>query len=436
MTINKKLVSDSIELSAIKTDKFKTGIITFTLTLPLTQDFYLNSLLLTGILRRGTEKYPRMADINRRLDELYASSLDIRCNMLGDSLLIIFSGEFLDSRYVYSDDDIVAGIIEMVAQMLLFPNHSEDSFDEKVFEQEKKCVSDALRSEVNNTRVYAAIKCNELMNRDNTDYPTVDGLLGRLGEVSAKDVFKFYKNEVLNASIDVFYIGNETVDAIGEKILKEFDGFIGAESRRATTATEALTLEFISKTKSMPVSQGKLTMGFFAGVDVIDDNYYSALVLNEIFGGFASSKLFLNVREKMNICYYCSSSYSIYSGIMLVSAGIDSSNHRIAERAILDQLEEIKNGNISDDELSSAKKSLVNCYKQIYDNPLDIQSFHGGRALFGIEESVESCQEKIAAVTNESIVSIARDIKYIAEFFVEENLSEAQDDFAEDDDDR
>lgn len=434
MIINKKSISDSIELSAIKTDKFKSGIITFTLTLPLDQRSYLMSLLIAGILRRGTDVFPKMADINRRLDELYASSVDIRSNMLGDSLLLIFTAEFLDDRYVYPQVDILGGVIEVVAQMLLRPIHNKNSFPKKTVAQEIKCVSDSLRSEINNTRVYAAIRCNELMNRDNPSYPTVDGLLKELEVVTSQEIYSYYINTVLNSPLDVFYIGSAEMDTVAHKISSEFNGFVGSPTAHNSTITNHVSKEFAVMTKSMPVTQGKLNMGFDIGCNILNDEYCAALVMNEIFGGFSSSKLFLNVREKMNICYYCSSSYSIYSGNIMVSGGIDNSNRAIAKEAILAQLKEIQNGNITDDEISLAKKSLLNCYKQIYDNPYDIQAFYGGRVLFGIEENIDECQKKIMKVTRQEIIDVANKVKYVAEFFVEGNSTNADNALEEDTD--
>ena len=432
MIINKKIISESIELSAIKTDKFKSGLITFTLTLPLDQRSYLLSLLIAGVLRRGTEIFPKMADINRRLDELYASSVDIRSNMLGDGLLLIFTAEFLDDRYIYPPVDVLGGVIEVVSQMLLHPIHNKNSFPKKTVAQELKCVSDSLRSEINNTRVYAAIRCNELMNRDNPSYPTVEGLLKELEGVTSQDIYRYYKDVVLSSPLDVFYIGNADADVVADKVLVEFKDFKGSKTSHNATISNRISKDFATMTKPMPVTQGKLTMGFDVGCDILSDDYYAALVMNEIFGGFSSSKLFLNVREKMNICYYCSSSYSIYSGNLMVSGGIDNSNRAVATEAILAQLKEIQNGNISDDEIFSAKRSILNCYKQIYDNPYDIQAFYGGRILFGITESIEECQKKLSAVTRQEIIAVANKMKYVAEFFVEGTSTGASNSLEED----
>jgi predicted Zn-dependent peptidase len=109
---------------------------------------------------------------------------------------------------------------------------------------------------------------------------------------------------------------------------------------------------------------------------------------------------------------------------MLISSGIDTSNKDIAKDAILEQINDIKNGKITDTEFSAAKKSLINCYRQIYDNPLEIQAFFGGRSLFEIGETIDECIENIMSVDIKGVVAIANNTRIIAEFFVEGNASD------------
>ena len=171
----------------------------------------------------------------------------------------------------------------------------------------------------------------------------------------------------------------------------------------------------------MPVSQGKLSLGFRTGVcsDSGTKDVYVAMMLNELFGASPASKLFLNVREKMSLCYYCSSSYHRYSGILTVNCGIESKNRALAEEAILAELNELAKGNISEIEFHAARKSLENSYRQIYDNPFELQAFYGTRELFGISETIEECRLSLLEVTAEEVAALAKKIIYDTSFFVE-----------------
>ena len=171
----------------------------------------------------------------------------------------------------------------------------------------------------------------------------------------------------------------------------------------------------------MPVSQGKLALGFSTGAVASADNdvSYTAIMLNEILGGSASSKLFLNVREKLSLCYYCSSSYSNFSGVMLISSGFEFKNYEVARKAIFEQIEDIKNGKISDAEFLAAQRSITSSYRQLYDSPFDLQAFFGDRALFGITDGIEEAIEKILAVTKKDISALASNIKHESSYFIE-----------------
>ena len=165
-------------------------------------------------------------------------------------------------------------------------------------------------------------------------------------------------------------------------------------------------------------------MGFRTGVitEPSRDDCYIAMVFNEVFGGSPASKLFMNVREKMSLCYYCSSSYSQYTGVITVSSGIEVSKREIAEQAILAQLQDIQQGNISETELHAARISLENAYRQIYDNPFDLQTFYGTRSLFGIPGDIDECRKKIASVTKEQIVALAQAVTCDTVFFIKGTL--------------
>ena len=171
----------------------------------------------------------------------------------------------------------------------------------------------------------------------------------------------------------------------------------------------------------MPVSQGKLAIGFKteACISENDDRQYTAIVFNELFGGSAASKLFLNVRERLSLCYYCSSSYDRYTGTLTVSSGIENKNRNIAEEAILFELENIKQGKITETELDAAKKSLLNGYRQINDNPYDLQSYYTNRSFFGFYDDIETAKAKVSQVSAKDISEFASSIVCDSVFFVE-----------------
>ena len=421
MVFNKEKITDGIYLSVMPSEKFKAGVIAFSLTVPLTRCGSAYSNLLSGLLRRGTQKYPSMASLNRRLDELYGSYVEVKSHRIGDNLSITIICEVLDNKYIPDGTDALGGVIDIISDMLLNPTFLQEDFDTTVFEQEKRVILDALNAEINNTRVYAIRRCTELMYEGNESHPTVAQSKKIVENATIDDVKQHYYTLLSSAPLEIFYIGATPTEQIKTSLLHSFSTHTFCTGSNIRPALPVRRNSFSQGHEPMPVSQGKLAMSFSTGIciNAEDDSYYVALMLNEIFGGSASSKLFCNVREKMSLCYYCSSSFSTYSGLMTVSSGMEVKNFELVRSAILDQLDQIRRGNITEQELAAAKKSIINAYRQLYDSPFDLQSFYSGRMIFSISDTVDDCIRKLEAVTVDRIVDIAGKISLDALFFVE-----------------
>lgn len=420
-------VSDGIQLSCIQTEKFKSNILTLTVCLPASKEQAALRAVLPGVLRRGTQRYPDMASIHRRLDELYASCIELTNSRIGRMPIFTATAEFLSDSYVTEGGSVFDGVLDMLAEMLLHPRMENGCFPASDVQQEIGFSQDAVRSEINNTRAYAAIRCLELMNRNDADFPTLNDLAQQLPTLSAQQITDYYRQYVLTAPLHAFYVGNLPPETVANRLQAAFAEWHVQRSDSLLLPTVAVGADFLSQTEQMPVAQGKLTMGFRTDCcdNGSDHRVYTALVFNELFGGAASSKLFLNVREKMSLCYYCSSSYHRYTGIVTVSAGIDSKNRAVTEAAVLEQLASIERGEITQSELDAAKRSLQNAYRQIDDNPFELQAFYGTRGLLGLRASVEESRRQLDAVGVEEIAALARQCRPETVFFVEGTKADA-----------
>ncbi len=429
MIFSKEMIADGIYLSVMPSDKFKAGVIALSLTVPLTRHGSAYNHILSGLLRRGTQKYPTMAILNRSLDELYGSYVEIKSTHVGNNLSLTFICEVLDNKYIPDSTDALGGVIRIVADMLIHPLFMTKDFDVSLFHQEIRVILDALNTEINNTRVYAVKRCAEMMFEDCDNYPTVAETKKIVAATTLDDIKEHYRVLISSAPLDVFYIGATNPESIKSSLISAFSSLQFGTQSKLCTARPIVRSRFSETIEKMPVSQGKLAMCFSTGccISSENDDYYTALMLNEIFGGSPSSKLFLNVREKMSLCYYCSSSFSTFTGIMTVSSGIEISRFEQAKSAVIEQLEQIKQGNITENELSAAKRSILNAYRQLYDSPFDMQSFYSGRALFGIPDTIEDCLRKLSSVTVADIASLAQNVRLDALFFVEGTADDSVD---------
>ena len=437
MIPTKHQVSEGIILNSVKTDKFKSSLLTFTVNLPMTKKNTANNMLLTAVLKRGTRSYPSLAAMNKRLDELYSTSLDVRSARIGKNLTTTVICDILDPAYIPCGESILGDVLKMVVEIIRYPHLENGTFPKTVVEQEKRFLTDSLNSVVNNTRAYASERLHEACYRLDKEFPTIEELKSAVSEIDEATLTEFYFNVWKSSTLNVFYVGSTDEKIIAKAIKDNFAPWT-TESITPVVQPQAEPIcPFTSQSEKMPVSQGKLAISFKTGVCASDIGEIHALtVLNEVFGASPASKLFLNVREKLSLCYFCSSSLNRYAGVITVSAGIENKNKDIAINAIKKEFEDIKNGNISDFELTAAKRSLINGVDQICDSPYDIQSFYSNRAFFNFTETLEIAKKGFLEVTAEQISSIAKNTVLDSIFFVEgdkasEDIDEKENDYDE-----
>lgn len=412
-------ISEHLRLCAVQTDKFKAGTITFHIAMPVSPKNVAFASVLCGVLKRGNKKYPTVTDVYRRLDELYASSLDVRTSFNSSEISLSLSSELLDNAFAPCGTDILDGIIELISLALLCPVADGNGFAESTVAREVATLRSALLAESNNTQSYALIRVKEMLCRENPNYPTLEALLGVLDDIDARSLWAFYLELVSYSPLDVFYVGGTDAETVAKKLGTYFGSYAPTKSFSQDAKAPDAPLQMSERSEQMSVSQSKLALGFHSSVNLMSTDYHAAILFNEIFGASPISKLFVNVREKMGLCYYCGSSYNTFSGALIVSSGIEGSRRELAEREILAQLDTLKRGEISDAELAAAKKSLINVYRQIYDNPFDISNFHSSRMRLGIDESIEDCISAFDAVSLEDIVRVAKTFVHDTTFFIE-----------------
>ncbi len=434
MLLQKSVPSESISLSSITTDKFKTGLLSFSVTLKnerLTSPY---ALLLTELLQRATESYPKKALLQRKLDELYSASVSIRCLKAGKNRMFHFSAEILDNSYTDSTD-VASETCFVLYELMLRPLLDENGlFAKDSVEREKRRVITYLKSAINNPSRYATIRLSEMLRRSDETLMTLEEMIDAVEKCDAASLTDFYRSSLVGRPVEVFYIGSLSHEEIEERVMSCFASH-KPENAKAVTPLCAVypERECQRKEEAMPISQGRLSLGFRSDVMPDSEDYYAMVIFNELFGGSPASKLFMNVRERMSLCYSCSSYYNPTTGSVRVNAGISSQNREIAERAILEEFANIQNGKISKRELLCAKNAVANSYREIYDCPADIASFYLNRTTFGVVCTIDECREKFSRISADDVIRVANRIKLDSVYFLRadgtpENDGEEEDD--------
>jgi len=235
----------------------------------------------------------------------------------------------------------------------------------------------------------------------------VAGDIDIVEKITPEQLYAQYKTLLNTAAVEVLYVGSMEPSYIAELISKylPFDARKPAPMETVVRTTAGEVKYHIDK---MQINQCKLSIGLRTGTTLKDKDYIKFALFNELFGGSPSSKLFMNVREKKSLCYYCQPIVEAVKGVMVIASGVDIKNKDTTFEAIMEQLKDIQNGNISDAELRDARKSLENFYREITDSPASICSWYLARIIAGRADSPEEAAKLVNAVTKQDIIDISK----------------------------
>lgn len=420
MLFSQKNIGNNVTLNLFKTDKFKSNYVSISFIQPLSNDTAAAFSLLSRVLKRGCKKYRNQKEISRRLEELYASDIYFKVTKIGDLQVLNFSADMLSNEYAVDDTDITGSVIELLHDIILDPllDESTGLFLDEYVETEKEKLIDTIKAEKNNKNKYAVSKCIKLMCANEVFGISEKGTEAKIKATTPKKLLECYKQMISNSKIQLFFVGNFELEDI-EKYALPFAGLTKEENIALPETHIVRKAGFVKTyTEDINAQQGKLSMGFRTSKVLSDADYDAFPLFIEVFGGSPTSKLFMNVREKMSLCYYCTALPDASKGIMIVTAGIENDKKTTAESEILNQLEDIKRKNISDDEINCAKASLKNSYMSIYDSPQAIESWYFRRVINGISVSPVDFYKKIEATTKEDLSKIAEKITLDTIYFM------------------
>ncbi len=430
MEPNRKILSPALALSCIKTEKFKTEMLSVSILSPIDRISSPRALLALSTLKRGTERYPSQRALDRRLGELYSTSVSIRCHKVGNCHLLGFCADMLGKEYTDDKTDVFGGTVELLCQLLFHPLTDESGcFLPAYMESEKNTQCDNIAAAINNPRAYAAGRLRDILYEGD---PYGVHLLGDIESVRAttpEQLRDCYHKLIDENRFEVFYVGSRDRDEVEEVLRRELLPALGDRPRSKPSQhplpLEAREIRRVSE--EMPLAQGKLAMGFSCGVHIGDADYYAMRVMNELYGRSPISKLFVNVREKLSLCYYCSSSYDSFKGTITVSSGIASENREMAESEIVKQLQTIADGQVTDVEFEAAKRSILNSCRSTLDSPSALEGYYLMREELGINCSLERFADEIGRVSLSDVIRVASKVRLDCVYFLNGNGEEGED---------
>ncbi|MBQ4113123.1 MAG: insulinase family protein [Clostridia bacterium] len=418
--------------------RFKTARLSLVWVFPANAEASPLTTLLFGIYRRGSENYPRLALLNRRLDELYGTTLSIRNYLYGDSHVVIYTAEMPERVFLPPADahmNILGGVMELLADMVLRPlREANGNLRADAVEKEKQSLCDSLRSLRNDTRAYAGNRLREIMCGGEPYGISIGGTVEQVTAITPAQVTAHHESLLSRVRLEVFYTGRAIEDEVKAAWDAAFGGWEPELLYLSDTSPHSPSESPRAHTEDMEVSQGKLCMGWSCGENFATlrddpDALAAYAVCNELFGVMQSSLLFRRVREELGLCYFCDSALDMTKGILWVSCGVRPDKREEAEAAIRAELTALQGGRISPADVELAKLSLQNAYRQMGDSQASLEIFALNRLLNGTPDTPEEELSRVMNVTLTDVARVAATFKPDTVFFLNGTAEGEEEDY-------
>lgn len=445
-----------IKIKRFENNKFKTNEIAVFVTIKQTIENATKNALIPAVLRRGSANYNSQLEISKKLENMYGASFNCGVDKSGDYIILKFYIETINNEYSDSNENLAQEAFDLLTDIVFNPLVENDGFNINYVKQEKDNLSKIINSKKDDKANYAYQRCIEEMFKNDSYGIYKYGSLEDLEKINEKNLYKYYLNIIQNSPIYIYINGKNAkginVDEnINNNFKIAFDNNSNEcnENNAIQEINENTKVNYNEENKNnkensenednnnynnevnnhktkdlddikiikekLDVTQGKLIIGLNAP----SENKYAVTMYNTILGGGANSKLFQNVREKASLAYYASSRFIRRKNAIIIRTGIELTNYDKAVKVIKEQIEDMKKGNISDFELSSAKTLILSSLKLIPESQEDIMAFDFDQDIFNENLTFEQYYKKIENVTLDEIIEVANQIKINTIYYLE-----------------
>ena len=435
MNYNKKEIKQGINIHNIKTNKFKTNLYAVFLAVPLNRENVTKNALLPAVLRRGTSNINSQDLISKKLEEMYGASFDCGVEKTGDNQIIKFYLETINEAFLPEKEELDKKCLELLFDIILNPLVENNGFKPEYVESEKKKLKQIIEGKIDNKRAYSFERCIEEMFKNEPYGLYKYGYVEDLEKITPQNLYEHYKEFIKKCKIDIFVSGNldgneqkqqcndtETEKSLNQmqanpicKIIESNKHIQELAPRKPEYIANKKKSEIIPKREEktveekMQVGQGNLVIGLSSNSQMENEKYVMS-VYNAILGGGANSKLFQNVREKNSLAYTAGSTFRRQKNTIFIRCGIEIENYQKALDTIKEQIEDMKNGNFTEENMENAKKLIVSSIKGISSEQDTEITYYYGQELSDSFSTLDEYIEKINNVNKQNVEELAKEI--------------------------
>lgn len=411
-SIKKESSVKGLSFTYIEDPKYRVDTITVRLLLPLEENMPQIYQMLGMLMVDSTSVYPDKAKMSEKLKSLYGAEQNYTFARIGDRVVLGFSLRCIGDRFTIDGENITTEAAKLLLELLFSPNASDGAFNKKYFEMARREVIEAIKSISNNRHNYALRRSREVAFEGEPASFHPYGTIEAAEKLTPEQIYCEYEKMLSIAGISVTFCGSghntEASELVKDRItefavnrLEKHADDILVDS--CLISPSPLKPEVKEVREKIEQEQLKLVLGFKTkGEDI-----YAEKLACMIYGGTDFSKLFTNVREKLSLCYYCQSFMMDFKRAMFVDSGVDTANEPLARKEILHQLDLLKKGDFTDEELENTKKSLCGSIRIVPDVSEDINSWNYLRQSRGTDITPEQEIALIKEVARERVVEAA-----------------------------
>ena len=420
MNYKEKEIKQGIKFHTIDTNKFKTNLMAVFLTTKLTRENVTKNALISLLLRRGSQKMKTQEKISKQMENLYGAIFECGLDKTGDNQVIKLYIETINDKYLPQlGENMLKTAMDNLLELAFNPYVENDGFSKEYLNQEKNTIKQLIEARTDNKARYSQERCIEEMYKNENYSLFKFGYVDDLENIDEKSLYKYYKELIQDCKIDIFVSGN--LDENVNDIVENNENIQKLKERQANYAEPVIVKKVQNEekivTESLDVAQGKLVLGLDIDIDN-DDEKYDILAYNAILGGTATSKLFQNVREKAHLAYVASSSYHRFKNNILINCGIEISNFEKALKIVKEQIEDMKNGNFTEEDLENCKKVIISTIASIKEEQDTGITYYFARELSESQYSPEEYTKRVQKITKEDILKVAKKVSINTIYFL------------------
>lgn len=409
-------IAKGVSLHIRQTAQFKTVNFSIKWRAPLNEETAAQRTVLSNVLQHSNEKFPTSASYRSYLDDLFGTVLYFDTAKRGQEHTVLLNIETVNDQYL-SHGNVLNEVIDLIQEAIFKPNYENGVFKESIVNREKEMVIQRIQSIFDDKSRYAQKRLTEIIRPNSAASFSANGNIEAVKAITPQSLTKTYEDMLANDVIDIYVVGDINVEEMTEKLKAAFQFADRNALPKTQEDTTPVNVEPYTK-ETQEMKQGKLHIGYSTPVRFGDKDFPIMQIFNGIFGGYAHSKLFMNVREKESLAYYASSSYSSQYGLLFVVSGIEPANEEKARKLIAEQLKVMQNGEITDLELAQTKAMLINQLKEALDSPRGQIEIFDQYKVLDEPFTMDTWTARWQSVSKEDVQKVAQDIKLEATYFL------------------